>query len=105
MRIRFSLSFTVDRVLRSTITTALGVGVVKMNVDIGAQWAHWEEIKNLCEAKEGYFQGWIENPEGVDKPLRGRARGVLQDFGPWWLMSMRREEERVSSLATLARVV
>ena len=78
------------------IATAFGAGVVKMNVDTGAQWAHWDGIKNFHEAKEddfqesntlpnkeGYLQGQTENPEGADKPLRERgARGALQRLWP-----------------------
>jgi fructose-bisphosphate aldolase class II len=50
------------------IATALGAGVVKMNVDTDTQWAYWEGIKNFYQAKEGYLQGQIGNPEGADKP-------------------------------------
>jgi fructose-bisphosphate aldolase class II len=50
------------------ITTALGAGVVKMNVDTDTQWAYWEGLLNFYKAKEGYLQGQIGNPEGADKP-------------------------------------
>jgi fructose-bisphosphate aldolase class II len=50
------------------IATALGAGVVKMNVDTDTQWAYWEGVKNFYQAKEGYLQGQIGNPEGADKP-------------------------------------
>ena len=40
MNIRFSLSSTTDRVSKSGVAAALGVGVVKMNMD--AVWAHQE---------------------------------------------------------------
>merc|ERR1712136_405695 len=50
------------------IATALGAGVVKMNVDTDTQWAYWEGVKNFYQAKEGYLQGQIGNPEGPEKP-------------------------------------
>jgi len=50
------------------ISTALGNGVVKMNVDTDTQWAYWEGLLNFYRAKEGYLQGQIGNPEGEDKP-------------------------------------
>jgi len=50
------------------IATALSNGVVKMNVDTDTQWAYWEGIKNFYQAKEGYLQGQIGNPEGPEKP-------------------------------------
>lgn len=50
------------------ITTALGNGVVKMNVDTDTQWAYWSGLKNFYQAKSGYLQGQIGNPEGADKP-------------------------------------
>merc|ERR1712135_37602 len=51
-----------------TIAAALGTGVVKMNVDTDTQWAYWEGVKNFYQAKEGYLQGQIGNPEGPEKP-------------------------------------
>ena len=63
----------------------LGAGVLKMNVDTGVQWAHWDGIKNVFAAKEGCLEGQIESPEGADKSLRVRgARGVFQRFWPVW---------------------
>jgi fructose-bisphosphate aldolase class II len=50
------------------IATALSNGVVKMNVDTDTQWAYWEGLLKFYQAKEGYLQGQIGNPEGPDKP-------------------------------------
>eukprot|EP00933_Yihiella_yeosuensis_P036399 TRINITY_DN3015_c0_g1_i5.p1 TRINITY_DN3015_c0_g1~~TRINITY_DN3015_c0_g1_i5.p1 ORF type:complete len:360 (-),score=109.07 TRINITY_DN3015_c0_g1_i5:210-1289(-) len=50
------------------IATALGAGVVKMNVDTDTQWAYWEGLLKFYKAKEGYLQGQIGNPDGDDKP-------------------------------------
>jgi triosephosphate isomerase len=50
------------------ITTALSNGVVKMNVDTDTQWAYWSGLRNFYQAKSGYLQGQIGNPEGADKP-------------------------------------
>jgi len=50
------------------IATALSNGVVKMNVDTDTQWAYWEGLLKFYQAKSGYLQGQIGNPEGDDKP-------------------------------------
>eukprot|EP00188_Purpureofilum_apyrenoidigerum_P001432 Plantae.Rhodophyta-Purpureofilum_apyrenoidigerum.ctg17859.p1 GENE.Plantae.Rhodophyta-Purpureofilum_apyrenoidigerum.ctg17859~~Plantae.Rhodophyta-Purpureofilum_apyrenoidigerum.ctg17859.p1 ORF type:complete len:364 (-),score=109.97 Plantae.Rhodophyta-Purpureofilum_apyrenoidigerum.ctg17859:201-1292(-) len=50
------------------IAEAVKNGVVKMNVDTDMQWAYWSGIKNFYEAKKGYLQGQIGNPDGDDKP-------------------------------------
>merc|ERR1712188_220752 len=53
---------------KSEIDAAVSFGVVKMNVDTDTQWAYWEGIKNFYQAKSGYLQGQIGNPDGSDKP-------------------------------------
>ncbi|KAJ3054874.1 Fructose-bisphosphate aldolase 1 [Rhizophlyctis rosea] len=50
------------------IQTAVGHGVVKMNIDTDTQWAYWTGIRDFYKAKEGYLQAQIGNPEGEDKP-------------------------------------
>jgi fructose-bisphosphate aldolase class II len=50
------------------IREAIEYGAVKMNIDTDMQWAFWEGIKNYYEAKKGYLQGQIGNPEGEDSP-------------------------------------
>lgn len=50
------------------IREAIGYGVIKMNIDTDTQWATWEGVKDYYEAKKGYLQGQIGNPEGDDKP-------------------------------------
>lgn len=50
------------------IKTALGNGVIKMNIDTDTQWAYWIGLRDFYEAKKGYLQGQIGNPEGEDKP-------------------------------------
>ena len=50
------------------ITEAIKYGAVKMNIDTDMQWAFWDGVKNYYEAKKGYLQGQIGNPEGDDKP-------------------------------------
>jgi len=39
-----------------------------MNIDTDTQWAYWEGLRAFYEAKKGYLQGQIGNPEGEDKP-------------------------------------
>mmetsp|Transcript_125151 Transcript_125151/g.234086 ORF Transcript_125151/g.234086 Transcript_125151/m.234086 type:complete len:357 (-) Transcript_125151:42-1112(-) len=50
------------------IRDAVDYGVVKMNVDTDTQWAYWEGILNFYDMNEGYLQGQIGNPKGLDKP-------------------------------------
>ena len=50
------------------IAEAIKYGAVKMNIDTDMQWAFWDGVKNYYEAKKGYLQGQIGNPEGEDKP-------------------------------------
>jgi len=50
------------------ITEAIKYGAIKMNIDTDMQWAFWAGIKDFYEAKKGYLQGQIGNPEGEDKP-------------------------------------
>lgn len=53
---------------KAHIDAAIEYGVVKMNVDTDTQWAYWEGILKFYQAKEGYLQGQIGNPEGSEKP-------------------------------------
>ena len=53
---------------QSEIREAIGYGAVKMNIDTDMQWAYWEGVKDYYEAKKGYLQGQIGNPDGEDKP-------------------------------------
>ncbi|ORX52516.1 fructose-bisphosphate aldolase [Piromyces finnis] len=50
------------------IKTALANGVVKMNIDTDTQWAYWVGLRDFYEAKKGYLQAQIGNPDGEDKP-------------------------------------
>jgi len=53
---------------KEDIDKAVGYGVVKMNVDTDTQWAYWEGLLKFYQAKSGYLQGQIGNPEGEEKP-------------------------------------
>ncbi|ETL80920.1 hypothetical protein L917_18619, partial [Phytophthora nicotianae] len=50
------------------IQTAVGNGVVKMNIDTDTQWAYWNGLRNFYEEKKDYLQGQIGNPDGADAP-------------------------------------
>jgi fructose-bisphosphate aldolase class II len=50
------------------IREAIEYGAIKMNIDTDTQWAFWEGVLYYYQAKEGYLQGQIGNPEGEDKP-------------------------------------
>jgi fructose-bisphosphate aldolase class II len=50
------------------IREAISYGAIKMNIDTDMQWALWEGIKDYYQAKEGYLQSQIGNPEGEDAP-------------------------------------
>lgn len=53
---------------REEIREAVEYGAVKMNIDTDMQWAFWEGVLGYYNAKQGYLQGQIGNPEGEDKP-------------------------------------
>ena len=53
---------------REEIREAISYGAIKMNIDTDMQWAYWEGVKNYYEAKKGYLQAQIGNPDGADKP-------------------------------------
>ena len=50
------------------ISEAIEYGAVKMNIDTDMQWAFWDGVRNYYEAKKGYLQSQIGNPEGEDSP-------------------------------------
>ncbi|HNL39072.1 MAG: class II fructose-bisphosphate aldolase [Saprospiraceae bacterium] len=50
------------------IREAISYGAVKMNIDTDMQWAFWDGVRSFYEAKKGYLQGQIGNPDGADKP-------------------------------------
>lgn len=50
------------------IREAIGYGAIKMNIDTDLQWAFWEGILNFYTKNEGYLQGQLGNPDGIDKP-------------------------------------
>lgn len=53
---------------REEIREAISYGAIKMNIDTDLQWAFWDGIKNYYQAKEGYLQEQIGNPDGDDVP-------------------------------------
>ena len=53
---------------RAEIREAIEYGAVKMNIDTDMQWAYWDGVRVYYQAKEGYLQGQIGNPDGADKP-------------------------------------
>lgn len=53
---------------KDKIAEAISYGVVKMNIDTDTQWATWKGVKDYYEARRGYLQGQIGNPDGEDKP-------------------------------------
>jgi fructose-bisphosphate aldolase, class II len=53
---------------QSEIREAIEYGAIKMNIDTDMQWAYWDGVRAYYEAKKGYLQGQIGNPDGEDKP-------------------------------------
>lgn len=53
---------------QSEIREAIEYGAVKMNIDTDMQWAYWDGVRSYYEAKKGYLQTQIGNPDGEDKP-------------------------------------
>jgi len=50
------------------IQTAVGAGVIKMNVDTDTQWAYWNGLREFEAANHDFLQGQIGNPKGPDAP-------------------------------------
>ena len=53
---------------QSEIREAIEYGAVKMNIDTDMQWAFWDGLRAYHDAKRGYLQAQIGNPDGDDKP-------------------------------------
>jgi len=53
---------------KEEIKTAVGNGVVKMNVDTDTQWAYLLGIRDFVLKKKDYLMTQVGNPEGEDKP-------------------------------------
>ncbi|KAG6916076.1 hypothetical protein DXG01_008550 [Tephrocybe rancida] len=53
---------------KEEIATAVGHGVVKMNVDTDTQFAYLAGIRDFVESKKEYLKSQVGNPEGADKP-------------------------------------
>lgn len=53
---------------QSEIREAIDYGAVKMNIDTDMQWAFWDGVRAYHDAKRGYLQSQIGNPDGADKP-------------------------------------
>lgn len=54
--------------LKQEIDDAVSYGVIKMNIDSDTQWAYWKGVLDFYQAKEGYLQTQVGNPDGDDKP-------------------------------------
>jgi fructose-bisphosphate aldolase class II len=50
------------------IREAISYGAVKMNIDTDMQYAFLTGVRDYVQAKAGYLQSQIGNPEGDDKP-------------------------------------
>jgi len=53
---------------RDEIREGIKYGAIKMNLDTDMQWAYWDGVRNYYQAKEGYLQTQIGNPDGDDIP-------------------------------------
>ncbi|HPG05638.1 MAG TPA: class II fructose-bisphosphate aldolase [Saprospiraceae bacterium] len=53
---------------QAEIREAISYGAIKMNIDTDLQWAFWDGVRHYYLQNEGYLQGQLGNPEGVDKP-------------------------------------
>ncbi|EDR05071.1 fructose 1,6-bisphosphate aldolase [Laccaria bicolor S238N-H82] len=53
---------------KDEISTAVGHGVVKMNVDTDTQFAYLTGIRDFILKKKDYLATQVGNPEGADKP-------------------------------------
>lgn len=53
---------------RDEIREGIKYGAIKMNLDTDMQWAFWDGVRSYYQAKEGYLQTQIGNPDGEDVP-------------------------------------
>ena len=53
------------------VWSALGDGVIKMNIDTDTQWSMWDGCKDYVAKNSAYLQSQIGNPEG-------EARGQMK---------------------------
>lgn len=53
---------------QADIREAIKYGAVKMNIDTDQQWAFWIGVRDYYEARVGYMQTQIGNPDGEEKP-------------------------------------
>jgi len=56
----------------SDIREAISYGAVKMNIDTDTQWAFWDGVRGYVAENHDYLQGQIGNPDGEDKPNKGK---------------------------------
>ncbi|MDQ7046469.1 MAG: class II fructose-bisphosphate aldolase [Sulfurovum sp.] len=56
----------------SDIREAISYGAIKMNIDTDTQWAFWEGVGTYVAHNHDYLQSQIGNPEGEDKPNKGK---------------------------------
>jgi len=54
------------------IREAISYGAVKMNIDTDTQWAYWDGVRGYVAKNYDYLQGQIGNPDGEDKPNKGK---------------------------------
>ena len=54
------------------IQMAVSNGVVKMNIDTDTQWSYWDGLRAYEAKNHAYLQGQIGNPDGADKPNKGK---------------------------------
>jgi len=54
------------------IREAIGYGAIKMNIDTDTQWAFWDGVRGYIAKNNDYLQAQIGNPEGEDKPNKGK---------------------------------
>jgi len=53
---------------KEEISTAVGHGVIKMNVDTDTQFAYLAGVRDFLTKKKDYLLTQVGNPEGADKP-------------------------------------
>jgi len=54
------------------IREAISYGAIKMNIDTDTQWAFWDGVRSYVAKNHDYLQGQIGNPDGEDKPNKGK---------------------------------
>jgi fructose-bisphosphate aldolase class II len=85
------------------IREAISYGAIKMNLDTDLQWAFWDGVHHYYQAKEGYLQSQIGNPDGPDEPNKKYydPRAWLRKGEEYFVARLKQSFEDLNNVNTL----